>query len=193
MSHLNYGIVLAGGYSSRAGCNKMKLQLNDDFLINHTIKQMKHAVDQVIVVTGHYHDDIVSIVNPSDQVKVIYNKNYDDGMFSSIKAGLRNVQGDVFIVPGDCPLICKDVYTLLLDNVGEIRVPTYQGRKGHPLFLEAHLIKKLLAFDKESNLKVFRDQHDVHYYETTCQGVLKDIDTLKTYQKIAERIGSNEN
>jgi molybdenum cofactor cytidylyltransferase len=154
---------------------------------------MQHVVDEVIVVTGHYHDDIVPIVTPLDHVKIVYNKNYDDGMFSSIKTGLRSVDGDVFIVPGDCPLICKDVYTLLLDNEGEIRVPTYHGRKGHPLFLEKHLIAQLLAFDDYSNLKVFRDQQDVHYYATNCQGILKDIDTLKAYEKIVERNDSNEN
>jgi molybdenum cofactor cytidylyltransferase len=173
-----YGIVLAGGFSSRATCNKMVLKIEDDYLINQTIKQMIDYVDQVIVVSGHYHKDIVYAVKDFEKVEVIRNDDYPKGMFSSVKKGVGMVDDDFFIVPGDCPLICKDVYQQLLEAKGEIRVPKYNGFKGHPIFIEKHLIEALLEFDDDSNLKVFRDGCDVHYYDTDCPGILKDIDTL---------------
>jgi len=182
-----YGIVLAGGYSSRMNRNKMLLQWDDDVLINQTIKELCKHVDQVIVVSGHYHEDIVNTVSKFKNVKVIRNEDYQEGMFKSVKKGVEHVFGDFFIVPGDYPMITGDVYQMLMENTGEIRVPTYQGYKGHPIFLEHHLKDALLTFDETSNLKVFRDSKDVHYYESTCEGITKDIDTLHDYKMMMER------
>lgn len=182
-----YGIVLSGGYSSRMKRNKMLLKWDDDVLINQTIKEMRKHVDQVIVVTGHYHHDIVDAVAKYEDVLVVRNLAYKKGMFRSVKKGVEYVFGDFFIVPGDYPMITSDVYQTLLNNTGEIRVPTYQGYKGHPIFLEHHLKDALLQFDGTSNLKVFRDSKDVHYYETTCEGITKDIDTLHDYKMMMER------
>lgn len=187
-----YGMVLAGGYSSRADSNKMMLQVGDNVLIERTILQMLPHVDKIVVVTGHYHDDIVSVVRDIPKVSVVRNNHYFDGMFSSVQTGAQEIDGDSFIVPGDCPLICSDVYALLLQQEGEVRVPTHNGYKGHPLFLEQHLVRKLVTFDKNSNLKVFRDLHDVHTYETDCPGIFQDIDTLEDYKSMIERIEDYE-
>jgi len=92
-----YGIVLSGGYSSRAKTNKMVLKWNGEYLINHVILAMKDVVDRVIVVTGYYHYDIVKAVERFDDVTVIRNEAYQNGMFSSIKTGVRLVEGDFFI------------------------------------------------------------------------------------------------
>ena len=182
-----YGVVLSGGYSSRMKKNKMLLKWQGEYLINHTIKQLLLHVDQVIVVTGYYHDDIINVVSKFDSVTVVRNHTYDLGMFNSVKKGVEFVKGDFFIVPGDYPMITADVYQMLLENTGEIRVPTYHGYKGHPIFLEKHLKEKLLLFDENSNLKVFRDSNEVLYYETKCSGIIKDIDTIDDYKMMIER------
>jgi molybdenum cofactor cytidylyltransferase len=184
-----FGVVISGGYSSRMARNKMLLKYKGEYLINHTIKEMLPHVDQVIVVTGHYHQEIVDVVSMFDNVEVVRNEAYDKGMFSSVKKGVELVEGDFFIIPGDYPLITSDVYQMLISKTGEIRVPTYQGYKGHPIFLERHLKKALLEFDDDANLKVFRDSKDVTYYETNCSGITKDIDTIDDYKTMIERNG----
>ena len=165
----------------------MVLKWNGEYLINHVILAMKDVVDRVIVVTGYYHYDIVKAVERFDDVTVIRNEAYQNGMFSSIKTGVRLVEGDFFIIPGDYPLIDAKVYQLLINKTGEIRVPTFNGYKGHPIFIEKQLKNVLLEFDDNSNLKVFRNSKDVSYYATDCEGILKDIDTIEDYKTMIER------
>jgi len=189
---MRYGVVLAGGFSSRATCNKMVLKMDDDYMINKTIQSMLPFVDEVIVVSGHYHKDIVYAVKEWKHVTVVRNEFYGHGMFSSVKTGVKETFGDFFIVPGDCPFVCEEVYEALLMAQGEIRVPTYNGLKGHPIFLSGSLKQHLLDFDDDSHLKAFRDTKEVTYVTTNCPGILKDIDTLEDYKTEVERMKRDE-
>ena len=123
------GIILAGGESTRAGTNKMLLEVGGKPIIFHTIDSMRPFVDKIIVVTGKFHDELIQ--NLKD-VEVVFNKNYKDGMFSSVRAGVARAEGNFFILPGDCPCVSKETFKLLLDcDDFSIRVPAYNGRTGH--------------------------------------------------------------
>lgn len=52
------GIVLAGGYSSRAKINKMMMLYKNKPLISQAIETMHQFCEVVIVVTGYYHDEM---------------------------------------------------------------------------------------------------------------------------------------
>ncbi|MBN2605373.1 MAG: nucleotidyltransferase family protein [Bacilli bacterium] len=181
------GIILAGGYSSRTNTNKMLLELDGIPLIAHVIQTMQHMCQRIIVVTGHYHKEISEVVDHYSGVEVVQNKLYDLGMFSSVITGVKETKTDFFLVPGDYPIIKISTYKLLLENKGCIRVPTFEGRRGHPIFIEEALIKELLQEPMESNLKVFRDRYTVSYIETKDQGIIQDIDTMDDYFEILQK------
>ncbi len=178
------GIILAGGYSSRIKKNKMMLLYDDLPIICNVIESMKNYCHKIVVVTGHYHDEIVKVVSKYEQVTVKRNSNYNLGMFSSVITGVKEINNDFFLTPGDYPLIQKETFRQLLSEDGIIRVPTFKGRKGHPIFITKELIKPLLKEPINSNLKVFRDRYDVNYIETTDEGVLIDVDTMEDYLMI---------
>lgn len=175
------GIILAGGYSSRAKQNKMVLKYRGKSIICHAIEAMQEYCNEIIVVTGHYHDDIANAVNKFEKVRIIRNLNYEQGMFSSVKAGVREVDDDFFLSPGDYPLIKKSTYKLILEAEGIIRVPTFNDKRGHPLFISKELINDLLNESDESNLKLFRNKFEITNVETNDEGILIDIDTLNDY------------
>jgi molybdenum cofactor cytidylyltransferase len=181
------GIILAGGYSSRANTNKMLLEIDSIPIIGHVIHAMQPICQKIIVVTGHYHNEIDAAVSHYTNVEIVQNQRYDLGMFSSVIAGVTKTDSDFFLVPGDYPMIQTSTYKLLLENIGEIRVPTYQGRRGHPIFIEKVLIEELLSESMESNLKIFRDRHSVQYIETEDIGILQDIDTIEDYDEILQK------
>lgn len=175
-------IVLAAGYSSRAKTNKLILDYKGLPILTNLVMTLLQVCEDVIVVTGHYHDEVVSLVKDLERVEVIYNQNYDRGMFSSVQKGLAAITSDFFVIPGDCPIVKIETCELLLEAEGVIAVPVYEGRKGHPIRIRASLIEALRNEPNDSNLKHFRDKHPVTLVSVTDQGVLIDVDTMKDYE-----------
>jgi len=185
------GIILAGGYSSRIGTNKMTLPYRDKPLICHTIASMAASVSHIFVVTGYYHEDTLMAIKDHPLVSVIHNPNYSLGMFSSVLAGIEHVTEDVFIIPGDYPLVKEKTYQDLLNAKGIQRVPTYEGHRGHPLFITKPLVQALKVEPKESNLKSFRNRYNLALVETDDPGILIDIDTIEDHQSLLGQQGRN--
>ena len=180
------GIILAGGFSSRTQNNKMRLSIEGKPLIIHTIEAMKPFVNKIFLITGHYDVDIRSIVQEDEKVRIIYNANYEKGMFSSVLCGVKNVTEDFFIIPGDIPFINASTYDALLNGSKPVRFPSYQRKEGHPLFISIKLKEKLLKEPLESNLRKFRDEQEKEIIEVDDPNILKDIDTLKEYQTLLD-------
>ncbi|MDY0344942.1 MAG: NTP transferase domain-containing protein [Bacilli bacterium] len=179
-----HGIILAAGYSSRAETNKMLLMHKGKFLLAHAVEGLLPFVDEVVVVSGHFHKEITQALKDYDKVTIVYNADYPIGMFSSIQAGVRQTTGDFFILPGDCPFVSPNTYQRLLSGSKELRVPVYQNQTGHPLFLKHSLKDELLNEPVTSNLKVFRNRHDYEIIKTEDSQILMDIDTPHDYQKL---------
>ena len=179
-------VVLCGGYSSRIGKNKMMLELGGHPLIWHTVAGLSHVTSRIIIVTGHYHEEIFDLFSDRDNCLVVHNADYPQGMFTSVKRGVREVISDFFILPGDYPLIREETYRLLLNGTKDVRVPVMNGRGGHPVFFSYRLKEMLLEEPDDSNLKIFRDRHDIEFIETGDEGVVTDVDTLKDFSNIED-------
>lgn len=177
-------IVLAAGYSSRAKMNKMDLKIGGISILQRIVRTFLEVSDEVIVVSGHYHEEVEKLVGSMDRVVLAQNVNYDLGMFSSIKTGLEFIYDDCFITPGDYPLI--DVTTLIkMKQIkGRMIVPMYKGRKGHPLLIRKELLEKLKEESISSNLKEFRNRYDLTCLAVDNKGVLMDIDTMEDYDNM---------
>ncbi len=184
------GIILAGGKSSRLGKNKMDLIINTRKIVEHTIYNMSNYVDFVTLVTGHYKTEVDL---PNIEIKKTYNQDYEQGMFSSIQCGVKQIQDDVFIIPGDYPMVKGDTYDTILRGSGSLRVPTYKGRRGHPIYISKELLEEIKREPISSNLKVWRDKHIVTYIEVEDRGILLDIDTIEDYQNIVQEMREEPN
>ena len=180
------GIILAGGYSSRAQQNKMALLIDGKPLIMHTIDAMRPFVKRIIVVTGHYDKEIRDLLKEDKEIEIVYNKDYPQGMFSSILCGVALVKDDFFIVPGDIPFINACTYKALLNGKAPVRYPVYQGKDGHPLFIKYELKESLLREGMESNLKAFRNKQDREGIPVDDRNILVDIDTIEDFIKTLE-------
>ncbi len=178
------GIVLAGGHASRAGTNKMMLPFRGRPLIAAAVDGLRPHVRRIVVVTGRYHDEIAALFGEDPLVEVVKNDRYDEGMFTSVKAGVHVVTGDFFILPGDIPAVGKKTYEALLAGKGPVRVPLFEGKRGHPVFFRALLKDSLLCMPNDANLKAFRDRYRVEYIETFDEGILFDVDTLADHEKL---------
>ncbi|MCK4551968.1 MAG: NTP transferase domain-containing protein [Tenericutes bacterium] len=177
------GIVLAGGFSSRANTNKMFLEYNGKPLILNTIETMHEVCKNIIVVTGHYHESMIELFLNIDYVKVVYNKHYSDGMFSSIKVGVLATANSFFIIPGDYPNVKINTYNCMIKANKQIVVPSYQHRLGHPILFDKSF-KKMILTTNHNNLKDFRNDYEFAILEVDDSGILFDVDDLNDYKKL---------
>ncbi|HNX16541.1 MAG TPA: nucleotidyltransferase family protein [Bacilli bacterium] len=182
------GIILAGGYSSRAQTNKMLLRFNDLPLILHTVLSLFPHVDHMKVVTGFYDSDIREVFKDFSNVEITNNPYYDKGMFSSILWGIDNVDCDIFILPGDCPFVKSETIVALKNGKGSIRVPAYEGKTGHPIFIDRQLVAKLKKESVDYNLKAFRNRYNYEIINTDDTNILNDIDTINDYRDLNKNL-----
>lgn len=181
-------VVLAAGYSSRANTNKLALEIDGIPILSRIVMTLQHVCHDIVVVSGHYNQEVTQLMAGIQSVQVVHNKNYKDGMFSSVKTGMSHIDHDCLLIPGDYPTVNRRTLDQLIEGNGIIRVPIYKGRKGHPIFISKKLVKPLLNHPDTSNLKVFRDLYEVEYIEVQDQGVMMDVDTIEDYQFIKNRV-----
>ncbi len=181
------GIVLAAGLSSRAGTNKLIFDVYGKTVIEQCILGMYALCSRIIVVGGHRIEDIKNILCEYPKVELIYNIDYLDGMFSSVKKGIANIKEEkFFLIPGDYPLIDEKTYKDMLNIDEDIVIPVYNGKRGHPLLMKSCLIKELLENNSYKTLRDFISIKKGCFVNVGDPGVLIDIDTMEDYNAICQ-------
>lgn len=179
------GIILAAGLSSRANTFKMTLMFRGKTIIEHSIDNMLEVCERIIVIGGYRIECLEPIIKRYDKAELIFNESYIDGMFSSVKKGLCCIKGDkFFFTPGDYPLVEPEVYKELLKHDGDVVIPTYEGRKGHPILFKSSTSEEILRKTKYSNLREYiRDKKQL-LVPVYCSGILMDVDTMEDYERL---------
>ncbi|MFA5006768.1 MAG: nucleotidyltransferase family protein [Candidatus Izemoplasmatales bacterium] len=185
------GIVLAGGFSSRAGMNKMTLPYRGVPLVARAVDVLSPFCDAIVVVTGRFHDDIVEALAGRPKTTFVRNPLFENGMFDSVRCGVGATTGDVLILPGDMPLIEPSTVAKILSATGDIRVPIYRRKTGHPIFIAARLRTPLLAYRGPDGLRGFRDREGFTSVPTDDPGILIDVDSLDDYRKLTNEGGEH--
>ncbi|TKC16121.1 nucleotidyltransferase family protein [Robertmurraya kyonggiensis] len=182
-------IILAAGYSSRAKDFKMLLPLGKKSILEHTISKFEGVCERVIVVGGHnsnFLQEAISKIN-SIKIKYVLNENFDLGMFSSILKGCEEIRApEFFITPGDCPLVKKETIKILARTEGEVVIPSFEYRGGHPIKLSSEIGHAILAAEANSNLRMILQDFDKKYVNVDDPGVLMDVDTPEDYKRVLE-------
>jgi molybdenum cofactor cytidylyltransferase len=182
-------IVLTGGKSERMGQPKALLRYKGQTFLERILSTIQSAgIDQIVTVVGHHRSEI-SAAFPN--VPLIFNPDYEQGMSTSVKAGIRAVPGGaqaigIFLV--DHPLISSGTIAGLVKEVGagKIVVPSHEGRRGHPVFFPAELFSEILALgaDEGLNVVVRRDLTRLKVVPVNDMGVLQDIDTPEQFENL---------
>lgn len=177
-------LILAAGYSSRAKTNKLLLELRGKTVIENCIDNYYYCCSNIIVVGGFRIDELKPVLKHYNKVNLVYNPFYDSGMFSSVKQGLKYINADrLFITPGDCPIIKQETLNKMLSINANIVLPSYKGKKGHPVLLSNKYTCEILS-DKYSKLRDFIHDNPKTIIDADDMGVLYDIDTTNDYKKI---------
>jgi molybdenum cofactor cytidylyltransferase len=146
---------------------------------------MSPFVGRIVVVGGHHVDLLREIVAGTPNVEVIFNAQYEAGMFSSVRAGLRHTTAArVFLLPGDHPLVRKEVYHALLDTTGDVVVPSYRGNKGHPVLMSRWAVDETLRAAEDATLRQVTERLGCTVTEVADRGILLDVDNPDDFDAV---------
>ena len=181
-------IILAAGKGERAGGFKMGLDIAGKPMVLRAVEVFRRIDGNIIVVGGYRIDKLREILAELPQVTIVENPDYEMEMFSSVQIGARHSTAERFFIhPGDCVLVPPWVPQKMLETDGDVVIPTFRGRGGHPVLMTAAVRDKILREPPSSNLKKVINSVGASRIEVDCDGILFDIDTKEDYLIARER------
>ncbi|CAM3476703.1 nucleotidyltransferase family protein [Hydrogenibacillus schlegelii] len=198
------GVILAAGLSSRMGRPKQWLPLGGKPLFRHSVEAATQAgLDPVILVAGGDAEQMARAVADLP-VEVIANPDFRLGMSTSLKRGLRTMQGRAdacLILLADQPLVSRPLIEALCHaylarraHGTKIVRPLFQGVPGHPVLVDASLFPYYEALEGDVGgkaiLERFREAMALLPWGDHRAGV--DVDTPEDYRTVRRWLASEE-
>lgn len=146
-------LILAAGASTRLGHPKQLIQLNGETLLERAIRMATDAgCKPVVVVLGSSAAAIAAACDLSRATLVI-NHNWQQGMGSSVQAGMAAVQTDaVILMTCDQPAVTSDHLQALMRS-GQTTASGYDSRRGVPAFFPAIRFEELLQISGDQGAR----------------------------------------
>lgn len=193
-------ILPAAGASRRMGRPKLLLPFGGTSLVGAVVDALRRAgVGSIVLVTSPDGSDLQVWAREAGLIAAL-NPNPERGMLSSIREGITAAggsaelarRGEVLLVcPADLPALRSETVTEVLRRQAEmgapLAVPTFRGKRGHPLVIAPGLIPEIDTLDPDVGLRQLLDRHFAEVLEVEVEdaGAVEDVDTPADYDRIA--------
>jgi molybdenum cofactor cytidylyltransferase len=172
-------LVPAAGRSERMGSWKPMLPFAGSTIVETVVERARAACARVVVVTGHRGEEMEALFRGVPRVHTVRNPDWELGMFSSIRCGLREIDTERFFVTlGDMPWIAPEIYAALAACAPDAVVfPVFDGRRGHPVLLTSAARRGVLEADPATgSMKEVIARLPVRELPWRDDSILRDID-----------------
>jgi molybdenum cofactor cytidylyltransferase len=187
-------VILAAGNSSRLGSPKQLLSWQGSTLLRHSAEAALDAgCGPVMVVTGAKNEEVNEAVKGL-AVEIVENVEWEEGMASSLRVGLRQMlekhpetDGIIFMVC-DQPFVTKSVLlclTQIQEKVGKaITAAGYGDKAGTPALFHRSFFERLMELkgDKGARMLIANYPEEVTIVPF-AEGAI-DIDTKEDYARL---------
>jgi molybdenum cofactor cytidylyltransferase len=178
-------LILAGGESRRMGSPKALVPYHGLTFVEHLLAATQHArIGITRVVLGARAEEIRAKI-PVKESQVVINEEWERGPLSSIHAGLRSLEGQdveaALICPVDHPLVTLHLVGAIIaafDRTGKaIVVPSYRGKRGHPVLFAKSLFAELMSAPIEVGARAVVRAHpqEIEEVPTEEEGVVLNL------------------
>ena len=206
------GIILAAGFSMRMNEWKPQVKINGIPMAIHSINSMIQFCEKLILVGGFNYSELNELIRSHsvlingnlENIIVIENKKYLNGMLSSVKCGLslagKSADG-IFILPGDMPFVSAKTFADMVlqfsDDKYDVFIPAVllnssdgnNGKpikKGHPVLINSEIVKTLLEDEQEVNFRNILKKFRQKICMVEDEGIFLDIDNSIDLAKAAK-------
>jgi molybdenum cofactor cytidylyltransferase len=186
-------ILLAAGSSSRLGQPKQLAIYNGKSLISYALSQAEKVTKNTMVVLGS-GIDLVKKEIAGFQVQIIHNKNWEDGMASSICLGLSEFlkdnpsAGSVIFMVCDQPFVNAPLLKTLISTYEVSNKPivacSYENTVGTPVLFDKLFFPELLALAGQAGAKKIISQNMGSVITIPFPLGHIDIDTREDYEAL---------
>jgi molybdenum cofactor cytidylyltransferase len=200
-------MILAAGESRRMGTQKLLLPFGETTIVGAVAGTAASSrAGRTLVVLGADHEAIrrelepLAGSGPADgpragkkpgaSLSFAINTDYRLGMLTSIQAGFRALPPDAeaaLIMLGDQPFLSArvvDAVVAAYETGGRgIVIPTFKGRRGHPVLIDLEYRNEILRLDPSAGLRGLMRAHpgDILDVDVADPNILRDLDTPEDY------------
>ena len=178
------------------GTPKALLPYQGSTFLQHLIEVTRHpSVGLTKIVLGAGAQVIRDTLH-LDEASVVINNEWEKGQLSSIQAAVRSLAAaateGMILCPVDHPLVSANLVARLIeqfDSTGKLIVlPTYKGRRGHPLIFRASLYDELLQASATVGARqvVWAHRDEVLEVPTDEEGIILNLNDPETLRKALE-------
>ena len=185
-------VILSGGASSRMGSPKALLPYQGRPFLEHLLQITRHTKIAVRRVVLGAHAEAIAKAVPLLAHELVINEEWEKGQLSSIHAALRSLPPEtdgMLLCLIDHPLISASLVNELIEafyqSERKIVLPTYQGRRGHPVIFPAKLYDELLKAPEDQGARAVVWAHPTEISEvaTAEEGCLLNLNDPETRQR----------
>lgn len=196
---MTLAVVPAAGASRRMGSPKLLLPFGTTTIVAALVAALRAGgASPVVLVTAPGDADLQRAMAEAG-CRVAVNPAPERGMLSSIREGIAALggarvlaeRGEVLLVaPADLPALRPATVAELLWRraaaEAPLAVPTFQGRRGHPLAIAPALLSEIETLDLAIGLRELLERHAAAVLEVPVHdpGAVRDVDTPEDYASL---------
>jgi molybdenum cofactor cytidylyltransferase len=178
-------LILAAGESRRMGSPKALIPYHGLTFVEHLLAATRlPRIGETRVVLGAGAEEIRGRLPVKDS-QIVINDAWESGPLTSIQAGLRSLPEDgveaALICPVDHPVVTLRLIGAIVaafDRSGKaIVLPTYLGRRGHPVLFASRLFSELMGapLDVGARAVVRAHRGEIEEVPTEEEGVVLNL------------------
>ena len=184
-------VVLGAGRASRMGGPHKLLEIwRGEPIIAHVVGAIAAAgLPPPIVVLGH-QGDAVQAALAGRPARFVAAPDWADGMGRSLAAGIAAVPADwdaALVFLADMPRIEPALIAALARTPGQVVLPAWEGRRGHPVRWPRAAFARLIGLAGDVGGRAVMDDFTVTSVPALSDSVLDDIDTPAALAALRER------
>ncbi len=181
-------VVLAAGRSSRfGGAHKLLAEWQGRPVIGHVIDAIAAAgLPPPLVVLGHGAADVRAALAGRD-VQFVTAPDWAEGMGRSLAAGIAAVPpawDAALVCLADMPAIEPALIAAIASAPGDIVLPVWGGKRGHPVRWPRRAFAGLMALTGDSGGKALMTDHGITEIAAPSPACLADVDTPEALQAL---------
>jgi molybdenum cofactor cytidylyltransferase len=194
-------ILLGAGKSKRMGFDKLSLLWGKKTVFERCLETLSRSrVQELVIVLSLRNKGLRNLLRGKN-IKIVTNPHPGGGMSTSIRRGLQAIHprsDGILIALGDQPFLKTRTINVLIrtfaQGKGRIIVPSFRGRRGHPVIFHKRYRKELLNLKGDVGGKSVLERYpkNVIIVPVKSEGVVKDINTWQDYKKSSRRGGRSE-